>query len=213
MSIATAQKTPRDQPLAVEVLEGRDAFNALEREWNAALAKGPRDEPMLRHEWMRAWIDNFAPGAPLRTFVVRTGKELHAAVPLLESRDRDADTCLFSMTTWATPVNDHSQRGGVLLGARGSEALPIVFESIVAARGWDRLRLRDLPHGAVEWTIRDLAEAAGFRCGIWTSLESPYRMLPEVQKPVLVATGGKKQKGAQAPQSRYDLVEAGLDSK
>jgi CelD/BcsL family acetyltransferase involved in cellulose biosynthesis len=213
MSTATAQKTPQDSPLAVEVLEGRDAFNALEREWNAALAKGPRDEPMLRHEWMRAWIENFAPGATLRTFVVRAGKELHAAVPLLETQDRDADTCFLPLTTWAMPVNDHSQRGGILLGARAKEALPLVFESIVAAPGWDRLRLRDLPHGASEWTLRDLAERDGFRCGLWTSLASPYRVLPELQKPVLVANGGKKQKGAQAPQGRYELVEASLDSK
>ena len=213
MSTARAQPTPQDQPLAVEVLEGRDAFNSLEREWNAALAKGPRNEPMLRHEWLRAWIENFAPGATLRTFVARTGKELHAAVPLLESTDRDADTCFLPLVTWALPVNDHSQRGGILLGARGKEALPLVFESIVAATGWERLRLRDLPHGAAEWTIRDLAERDGFRCGIWTSLESPYRVLPEIQKPVLVANAGKKQKGAQAPQSRYEAVEASLDSK
>jgi hypothetical protein len=85
--------------------------------------------------------------------------------------------------------------------------------SIVAAAGWDRLRLRDLPHGAARWTIRDRAEAAGLRCGIWTSLESPYRALPELPKPVLVANGGKKQKGAKEPQGRYDLVEASLDSK
>ncbi|MFL5424906.1 MAG: GNAT family N-acetyltransferase [Myxococcales bacterium] len=213
MSTARAQTTQAGEPLLVETLEGRDAFNALEREWNAALAKGPRNEPMLRHEWLKAWIENFAPGATLRTFVARTGKELHVAVPLVESLDRDADTCFVPLTTWSLPVNDHSQRGGILLGARGIEALPAVFESIVAAAGWDRLRLRDLPHGAADWTIRDRAEAAGLRCGIWTSLESPYRALPELPKPVLVANGGKKQKGAKEPQSRYDLVEASLDSK
>src|SRR5438270_10838378 len=110
MSTARAEKTPQqDQPLAVEVLEGRDAFNALEREWNAAVAKGPRDEPMLRHEWLRAWIENFAPGATLRTFVVRTGKQLHAALPLLESHDCDAGTCMLPLPTWAMPVKDHSQ--------------------------------------------------------------------------------------------------------
>ena len=213
MSTARAQKTREEQPLAVEVIEGRDAFNSLEREWNAALARGPRDEPMLRHEWIRAWIENFAPGSTLRTFVARMGKELHAAVPLVESRDRDADTCFLPLTTWALPVNDHSQRGGMLLGARAEEALPLVFETIVAAPGWDRLRLRDLPHGTAEWTLRDLAERDGLRCGIWTSLHSPYRILPETQKPVLVANGGRKQKGGQAPQSRYELVEASLDSK
>ena len=160
------------------MLEGREAFNALEKEWNAALARGPRDEPMLRHEWLRAWIENFSPGAPLRTFVARTGRELHVAIALVEEERRDADTCYLPMRTWGTPHNDHSQRGGALLGRRGKEALPLVWEKIVATEGWDRLRIRDLPHGALEWKLRDLAEAAGFPCGLWSSLRSPYLPLP-----------------------------------
>src|SRR5881392_2161652 len=138
MSTARAEKTPQqDQPLAVEVLEGRDAFNALEREWNAALARGPRDEPMLRHEWLRAWIENFAPGATLRTFLARAGKEIHAAVPLIETRERNADTCFLPMITWHTPANDHSQRGGALLGRRGAEGLQMVWQILCQTPGWD----------------------------------------------------------------------------
>lgn len=180
-----------EPPLSVEMLEGREAFNALEREWNAALARGPRDEPMLRHEWLRAWIENFSPGAPLRTFVARSGRELHAAIPLVEHQGREADTCFLPMRTWSTPHNDHSQRGGVLLGRRGKEVLPALWEKIADTRGWDRLRVRDLPHGAAEWRLRDLAEAAGFPCGLWSSLRSPYLPLPE----------------------KYEQVEARLDGK
>src|SRR6201999_2071293 len=105
----------------VEVIEGRDAFVQLEKQWNDALGKGPRDEPMLRHEWMRAWIENFAPGQKLRVFVARTGKEIHAALPLIESVDRDMDTCYIQLTIWSAPVNDHSQRGGMLLGRLAQE--------------------------------------------------------------------------------------------
>src|SRR5207302_10925166 len=133
----------REEELRVEVLPGRDAFCSLEREWNAALAKGPRDEPMLRHEWTRAFIENFAPGATLRTFVARAGRELHAALPLIESRDRAADTCFLPMTTWAMPSNDHSQRGGMLLGRRSEEGLRAIWEQLMDTPGWDRLRLRD----------------------------------------------------------------------
>ena len=100
MSVAVAVREEQaalarsvEPPLSVEVLEGREPFNALERDWNAALARGPRDEPMLRHEWVRAWIENFAPGAPLRTVVARAGRELHAAVPLVEQKGKSADTC------------------------------------------------------------------------------------------------------------------------
>jgi CelD/BcsL family acetyltransferase involved in cellulose biosynthesis len=198
MSVAVAVREEQaalarsvEPPLSVQVLEGREPFNALERDWNAALARGPRDEPMLRHEWVRAWIESFAPGAPLRTVVARAGRELHAAVPLVEQKGKSADTCFLPMTTWSLPHNDHSQRGGVLLGRRGKEALAAVWDKLAAMSGWDRLRVRDLPHGAPEWKLRDLAEGAGFPCGLWTSLRSPYLSLP----------------------AQYEQVEARVDAK
>ena len=187
----TAPARSAEPPFSIEMLEGREAFNALEKEWNAGLARGPRDEPMLRHEWLRAWIENFSPGAPLRTFVARTGRELHVAIALVEEERRDADTCYLPMRTWSTPHNDHSQRGGVLLGRRGKEVLPLVWEKIAATEGWDRLRIRDLPHGALEWKLRDLAEAAGFPCGLWSSLRSPYLPLPGPYEKVEAQLDGK----------------------
>jgi len=156
MSVALRQGSPAE--LRVERVEGRDAFVQLEREWNAALSRGPRDEPMLRHEWLRAWIENFAPGATLRTFLAREGKEICAAVPLIETREQGADTCFLPMVTWHTPSNDHSQRGGVLLGRRGDEGLGLIWDTLVATPGWDRLRFRDLPTGAPEWQLRDRAD-------------------------------------------------------
>ena len=90
MSVALKQQP--EPELRLDVVDGRDAFVQLEREWNAALSRGPRDEPMLRHEWLRAWIENFAPGATLRTFMARAGKEICAAVPLIETTEWDFAT-------------------------------------------------------------------------------------------------------------------------
>jgi CelD/BcsL family acetyltransferase involved in cellulose biosynthesis len=202
-----------EAPLTVDVVEGRDAFVQLEKAWNDALAKGPRNEPMLRHEWIRAWIENFAPGATLRTFVARTGKEIHAALPLVESVDRDMDTCYIPLTTWSAPVNDHSQRGGLLLGRMALEGMLAIWEKIAATPGWDRLRLRDLPYGALEWQLRDKAFHAGFPTGTWESLSSPYLPLPAIaEKP---APASKKQKVQKLPttDARYEQVEANLDAK
>jgi CelD/BcsL family acetyltransferase involved in cellulose biosynthesis len=95
------------------------------------------------------------------------------------------------MTTWSFPHNDHSQRGGVLLGRRWNDALAAVWRKLASMTGWDRLRIRDLPHGAPEWKLRDLAEAAAFPCGLWTSLRSPYLTLP----------------------AQYEQVEARVDAK
>src|SRR6202022_5201140 len=88
VSVAVKQQAPPE--LRVEAIEGRDSFLGLERAWNEALGTGPRDEPMLRHEWLRAWIENFAPSAPLRVFAVREGRQLVAALPLVELRERSA---------------------------------------------------------------------------------------------------------------------------
>ncbi|TMA25821.1 MAG: GNAT family N-acetyltransferase [Deltaproteobacteria bacterium] len=210
----------REEELRVEVLPGRDAFCSLEREWNAALAKGPRDEPMLRHEWTRAFIENFAPGATLRTFVARAGRELHAALPLIESRDRAADTCFLPMTTWAMPSNDHSQRGGMLLGRRSEEGLRAIWEQLMDTPGWDRLRLRDLPDGAQEWQLRGLAERAGYPCGLFVSMRSPYLPLPKKYEEVEAAVDGKfrqnlrrrKRRLAEQGEVKYVIVD-GRDAK
>ena len=222
MALAVARDL-HEQGFNVEILEGRDAFCALEKEWNQALAKGPRDEPMLRHEWLRAWIENFAPGQTLRVFVARSGRQLCAAVPLLETHERSADTCFLPMTTWATPCNDHSQRGGVLLGERGLEALQAIWDKIVDTPGWDRLRLRDLPEGGGEWRLRDIAERAGYPCGLWVSLRSPYLPLKRVDS-LQSTVESQKQKSAKPGNKpvnsklltvnpAYDAVEAALDSK
>jgi hypothetical protein len=209
-----AQKLSAEQPLEVAVVEGRDGFVQLEREWNAALARGPRDEPMLRHEWLRAWIENFAPGATLRTFVARTGKEIQAAVPLIESKDRDADTCYLPLVTWSTPSNDHSQRGGILLGRMAGEGIAALWERLRGTPGWDRLRIRDLPHGAAEWQLRDFAERDGFATAAWTSLRSPYLPLPEPARLEMVMPGKDKRPKKPQPQpGAYEAVEAALDAK
>ena len=191
-----ARKPPQSTELVVELVEGRDAFLKLEKQWNAALAAGPRDEPMLRHEWLRAHVENFTPSAPLRVFVARAGNEIAAAVALVEKKERSLDTCYLPMTTWELPANDHSQRGGILLGKRWEEALPLLWQQIVNLTTWDRIFLRDLPEGEPDWRLRDLANASGHLFGMWTSLHSPYLPLPEGKGP-----------------ARFEQVEKKVDAK
>jgi CelD/BcsL family acetyltransferase involved in cellulose biosynthesis len=209
-----AVQLSQDAELRVEVVEGRDAFVQLERAWNDALSKGPHDEPMLRHEWLRAYIENFAPGATLRTFLARAGREICAAVPLIETTERNADTLFLPMVTWSLPVNDHSQRGGVLLGRRGEEGLQLIWKALQATIGWDRLRLRELAEGAPDWKLHEWAQSSRMPCGVWVSLRSPFRSLPAAVAPVTPA--GKKnphQQTSGAGNPRYEAVEASLDAK
>ena len=78
------------------------------------------------------------------------------------------------------------------------------------------MRLRDLPHGASEWQLRDFASRDGFANGAWTSLRSPYLPLPKAVGKVEVVDPGKNNKKPKkqvpAP-GAYESVEAALDSK
>jgi CelD/BcsL family acetyltransferase involved in cellulose biosynthesis len=125
------------------------------------------------------------------------------------------------MTTWSLPVNDHSQRGGVLLGRRWQEGLELIWRNL-QTQAWDRLRLRDLPEGAGDWQLRAFAERDGYPCGLWVSLRSPYLPLPEMlaaspQQPAAShqppATSKNKKQKPPAADSRYELVEAAVDAK
>ena len=60
------QLTP---PRVVEVTD-RAAFMALEPEWNA-LVEATANELFYRHEFLRIWMDNFAPEAALRVLTLR----------------------------------------------------------------------------------------------------------------------------------------------
>jgi len=101
---------------------------------------------MLRHEWLRAWIENFAPSLPLRTFV---------AAPAARSPPPCPDRAAGAKRGYLLRVHDHladaGQRpfaaGGVLLGRGGDDGLRLIWETL-RPRRMDRLRLHDLPDGA-----------------------------------------------------------------
>jgi CelD/BcsL family acetyltransferase involved in cellulose biosynthesis len=108
----------------------------------------------------------------------------------------------------------------VVLGRRFEEGLRLIWDRLVETPGWDRLRLRDLPTGAPEWHLRDWAERAGFPCGLWVSLRSPYLPLPHGYEAVEKALDGKfrqnlrrrKRRLAEKGEVRYSLVD-GKDVK
>src|SRR3954469_22357202 len=72
--------------LAVSEINDRATFVALEKDWNALNAR-TGNEPFYRHEFLRIWIDNFAPDAKLRVLIARDAQgQLAAALPLMEER-------------------------------------------------------------------------------------------------------------------------------
>ena len=74
-----------DSAQVIEVNE-RSSFVALESEWNA-LVDAIRPEPFHRHEFIRVWLDNFAPQKRWRILAARDSQgRLAAVLPLVSER-------------------------------------------------------------------------------------------------------------------------------
>jgi CelD/BcsL family acetyltransferase involved in cellulose biosynthesis len=176
--------TPSRLPYRVEALEGRPAFDALRDEWNALLARGPVDLPFVRHEWIAAWLDAFAPTARLRVLAARSpGGEPVGFAPLLEVRDR-------GIVRLVAPANDHACRVEWALGPDASGAVAALWAHLRDRLRWDVLLLRDLPRdGPTSALLEPLARADRHLTGRWESLRTPY--LPLGGEPVEARTSAK----------------------
>jgi CelD/BcsL family acetyltransferase involved in cellulose biosynthesis len=170
----TLVAVPRPAPLPyrVEALEGRAAFDALREEWNALVARGPVDLPFVRHEWLAAWLDAFAPAG--RLLVLAARDEDGAAVgfaAFLEERAR-------GVVRLVAPANDHSCRVEWALGPDASGAAAALWAFLRERVRWDVLLLRDLVRdGPTSTTLEALARADGHLTGRWESLRTPYLVL------------------------------------
>jgi len=160
--------------MAVTEVVGRLDFMALEQEWND-LVKATCDEPFYRHEFIRIWIDNFAPDARLS---ILTGRDragrLVAAFPLMKAR---AFACGLPARQTVSTANPHSCRFD-LIAEDGTAAGKSFFAYLAADKTWDMLKITDVPADGNAWHLYRAAEEAGFPVGTWESQRSPYLELP-----------------------------------
>jgi CelD/BcsL family acetyltransferase involved in cellulose biosynthesis len=147
------------QTLRVEEVRGLEGFDALGPEWNALVARTD-DQLFYRHEFLRCWLTNFAPDAPLRVLTAReAGGRLVAALALREER-----TTQFGLPVrvLASASNTHSCRFD-MLAEQPSRAGEAFFAHLEKDKSWHLLRA---------------AEARGLPSGTWLSARSPYVVLP-----------------------------------
>ncbi|HYV17767.1 MAG TPA: GNAT family N-acetyltransferase [Verrucomicrobiae bacterium] len=170
---------PRPSPhgghtgIRVETLD-RAAFLRLEHEWNA-LVERTCDEPFYRHEFIRSWVDSFAPRAEMK---ILTGHDhagrLVAALPLV------ADRGFFygvPVRRLVSPASLHSARFDMIAADRRTAALAFV-RTLAGDGSWDVIRLNEVPAGGTAWDLYHAASGAGFPSGIWDSHRSPFLPLP-----------------------------------
>jgi CelD/BcsL family acetyltransferase involved in cellulose biosynthesis len=158
----------------VQEVTDRTGFMALASEWNA-LVEATGNELFYRHEFLRIWIDNFAPHAQLRVLTLRDAQgQLTAALPLMAERVAMYGIPVRQLSATANP---HSCRFDLV--AREPEVAAAAFLAHLRAdRGWDVLRLTDVPEGGTGWRLAEAARASGLATGAWESLQSPYVPLP-----------------------------------
>jgi CelD/BcsL family acetyltransferase involved in cellulose biosynthesis len=153
---------------AVEEVRGRAGLEALREPWDALAARGPVDLPMMRHGWISAWLDAFAPAAAPLVLVARapSGEPVGIA-PFLEERRGGATRLL-------APANDHSCRYEWVLGADVSGAVGALWAHLRDRLRWDVLLLRDVPRdGPTSTLLEALARADRHLTGRWESQRSP----------------------------------------
>jgi CelD/BcsL family acetyltransferase involved in cellulose biosynthesis len=163
---------------SVQEVTDRAGFMALEPEWNA-LVEATANELFYRHEFLRIWIDNFAPTAQLRVLTLRDSEgNLTAALPLVAERTTMYGIPVRQLSGTANP---HSCRFDLI--AREPEAAAAMFLAWLSTdRSWDVLRLTDVPEGGAGWYLVEEAKSQGLSTGTWESLQSPYVPLPATRE-------------------------------
>jgi CelD/BcsL family acetyltransferase involved in cellulose biosynthesis len=71
----------QDARISTQLIEGTNAFMALEAEWKALFEAAQTQNPFLSWEWIATWTRHYC-GDRLRTIVVRVGAEAIAIAPL-----------------------------------------------------------------------------------------------------------------------------------
>lgn len=160
---------------AVETVRGREAFLKLKAAWDRALVAGPDPSPALEHDLLRLWLESFAPSSEPLALLAREGGQLEAGLVLRVD----------GSTVDGVPVrlarglaNAHSTRGGLLLGARGAQALGAVVRQALALP-WDVLELRDVPcEGGLADQLAQALQEQGCTVASSRPMQSPYVPLP-----------------------------------
>ena len=178
---------PTHAPIQVSIIEDLKTLAELESEWNG-LVERTTNQPFYRHEYIRSWIENFTPDAPLKLLIGREpGGRLVALLPLVEER---VSLCGIPVRQWTSPTNVHSYRFDVLAEDAG-EASRAFFERLRREKGWDLIKLTDIPPAAKAWQLYERAQSAGLPVGVYEAQRSTYITLAESFELLQAGLAGK----------------------
>lgn len=178
---------PSARGARVEEVRDTAGFMALEPEWNALVTESG-NTIFCRHEFIRVWLQCFAPRQRRRILTLRdSAGKLEAVLPLVERRSSLYGVAVRELSSAA---NLHSCRFDLV--ARDARKAAAAFVPwLLAQRTWDVLRLIDVPEGGKADAMLDEAQALGYPTGRWESHRSTYVSLPETYSELLARLHGK----------------------
>lgn len=159
--------------LRVEVITSSAAFADLRAEWNALVSRSD-DQIFYRHEFIEAWLNNFAIGQWRILLLRDTAGCLVAALPLLLGWARLHGLPLRQLRAAA---NSHSGRFD-LIADQPEQASAVFLDHLAGQRDWDVLILTDVPSQGRARALEKIAGDRGFPTGRWCAMQSPCLMLP-----------------------------------
>ena len=144
--------------------------------WDAALGAGPDSSPLLEHNFLRLWLETFAPSRAPITLVAHRQQRLAGALGLLLGPDTIDGVPVRLAEGWC---NTHSARGGILLGQKGTAAIAPLAQRALG-EPWDVLRLREVPRDNDEFDLLMRAfSKEGCAVTSESPMDSPYVPLPD----------------------------------
>jgi CelD/BcsL family acetyltransferase involved in cellulose biosynthesis len=178
MSTAPLRARPSPEVTAVNAVTGIDTFAAMEADWNS-LVTAHNNIFFMRHEFLRAWMESFAPQEGIEILTGRSDDgRLVAALPLQRKTGSLHGVPVREIVALA---NTHSCRFDMVAEDPDS-AGKAFFQHLARRDDWDVLRILDVPETGQTWNLYNAAMAAGYPVGIWESQRSPYLTLPAIKE-------------------------------
>lgn len=163
--------TPPDT-LEWQLIEGdTTAFPEITAEWSALCDSQSGATEYLRPALIRAYLDSFAPGAPLMLMLARRNRDLEVVLPLTRrtiGRGHHGLHWLHGAGNIQFPVFD-----AICDERRGRDHAQGLWDALHSLRRWDVLQFDAVPEGGVLDRMRALAERDGVSVYIHRPEDTP----------------------------------------
>lgn len=165
--------------LHVEVITEARQFDAIAPAWDRLVEQAGIDHPFLSHVWLSTWWKCFGARKEMYIILVKSGKELIAAAPMMIQQTRMYG---LPVRRLESTYNFHTPRYDFLVKERSDEVYRAIWGAMSAAQGqWDVIVLEQVPSDSPTVSIFDnLAQTEGWFTGRWTPTASPFiRLEPD----------------------------------